>query len=36
MAFREVSGAVAQLDTLEAFMAGYREIMREGGLSTIN
>ncbi len=34
--FREVATTVAQLDTLDAFMAPYREKLRSGGLSAVN
>ena len=34
--FREVATTVAQLDTLDAFMAPYREKLQSGGLSAVN
>ena len=35
-AFRELSGAIAQLDTIDAFLESYRATMADGGLSAIN
>ena len=34
--FREIATKVAQLDTLDAFMAPYREKLQNGGLSAVN
>ena len=34
--FREIATTVAQLDTLDAFMAPYREKLQSGGLSAVN